>query len=37
MELVGDRATPSDMVALADESVPLEEAFATPITAGVAS
>jgi len=28
MELVGDRATPSDMLALADESVALGEAFA---------
>lgn len=37
MELVGERATPSDMLVLADESVPLEEAFATPINAGVAS
>jgi hypothetical protein len=37
MELVGDRATPSDMVTLADESVPLREAFATPINAGVGS
>jgi len=34
MELVGDRATPSDMLALADASVPLTEAFATPINAG---
>ena len=34
LELVGDRATPCDIVALADESVPLEEAFATPIAAG---
>jgi 3-phenylpropionate/trans-cinnamate dioxygenase ferredoxin reductase subunit len=37
MELVGDRATPRDMLALADESVPLREAFATSINAGVAS
>ena len=37
MELVGDRAIPSDMLALADESVALREAFATPINAGVAS
>jgi NTE family protein len=37
MELVGDHATPYDMLALADESVPLEEAFATPINAGVAT
>jgi hypothetical protein len=37
MELVGDRATPCDMVAVADESVPLNEAFATPIDTGVAS
>jgi len=34
MELVGDRATPRDMLALADESVPLGEAFAMPINAG---
>ena len=37
MELVGDRATPSDMIALADESVPVKEAFVTPINADVAS
>jgi NADPH-dependent 2,4-dienoyl-CoA reductase/sulfur reductase-like enzyme len=37
IELVGDRATPCDMLALADESVPLKEAFATPINAAVAS
>jgi NADPH-dependent 2,4-dienoyl-CoA reductase/sulfur reductase-like enzyme len=37
MELVGDRATPCDMLALADESVPLREAFATLIHAGAAS
>jgi NADPH-dependent 2,4-dienoyl-CoA reductase/sulfur reductase-like enzyme len=37
IELVGDRAIPSDVLALADESVPLREAFATPINAGVAS
>jgi 3-phenylpropionate/trans-cinnamate dioxygenase ferredoxin reductase subunit len=37
MEFVGDRAIPSDMLALADESVPLSEAFATPINAGVTS
>jgi NADPH-dependent 2,4-dienoyl-CoA reductase/sulfur reductase-like enzyme len=37
MELVGDRAAPCDMLALADESVPLGEAFAMPINAGVAS
>jgi NTE family protein len=37
IELVGDRATPSNMLALADESVPLKEAFATPINAAVAS
>ena len=37
MELVGDRATPRDMLALADESVPLREAFAASINAGVAS
>jgi hypothetical protein len=35
--LVGDRATPCDMLALADASAPLNEAFATPISAGVAS
>jgi NADPH-dependent 2,4-dienoyl-CoA reductase/sulfur reductase-like enzyme len=37
LELIGNRATPSDMDALADASVPLTEAFATPISAGVAS
>jgi NADPH-dependent 2,4-dienoyl-CoA reductase/sulfur reductase-like enzyme len=37
LELVGDHATPCDMLALADDSVPLEEAFARPINAGVAS
>jgi Reductase C-terminal len=37
MELVGDRAAPCDMLALADESAPLNEAFATPSHAGVAS
>ena len=36
LELVGDHATPCDMLALADESVPLEEAFAAPIKVGVA-
>ena len=34
LELVGDHATPCDMLGLADESVPLTEAFATPINAG---
>jgi len=37
MELVGARATPCDMLGLADESVPLTEAFATPINAGAVS
>jgi hypothetical protein len=37
IELIGDRARSSDMVTLADESVPLREAFATPTNAGVAS
>jgi NADPH-dependent 2,4-dienoyl-CoA reductase/sulfur reductase-like enzyme len=37
MELVGGRAAPSDMIALADESIPLSEGFATPAEAGVAS
>jgi thioredoxin-like negative regulator of GroEL len=37
IELVGDRATPRDMLGLADESVPLKEAFAAPINAGAVS
>jgi NADPH-dependent 2,4-dienoyl-CoA reductase/sulfur reductase-like enzyme len=37
VELVGDRAAPSDMLALADKSIRLREAFATPIDARVAS
>lgn len=37
MKLVGDRAAPSDIAALADESIPLSEGFATPVEAGVAS
>jgi NADPH-dependent 2,4-dienoyl-CoA reductase/sulfur reductase-like enzyme len=37
MELVGDRATPRDMLGLADESVPLKEAFTAPINAGAVS
>ena len=32
MELVGDRATPSDILALADESVALGEAFARVVS-----
>jgi len=37
LELVGDRATPRDMLGLADKSVPLKEAFAAPINAGAVS
>jgi NADPH-dependent 2,4-dienoyl-CoA reductase/sulfur reductase-like enzyme len=37
LELVAAHATPRDMLALADESVALEEAFLTPTIAGVAS
>jgi NAD(P)H-nitrite reductase large subunit len=37
LELVGNRATPCDMLALADESVPLREAFAMSVNAGMAS
>lgn len=34
LELVGDRATPGDLVALADGSISLDEAFATATVAG---
>jgi NAD/ferredoxin-dependent reductase-like protein len=34
LELVGDGATPCDLRALADASIPLEDAFATPSEAG---
>jgi NADPH-dependent 2,4-dienoyl-CoA reductase/sulfur reductase-like enzyme len=37
LELVGGHATPCDMLALADESVPLNEVFATPIDNGLAA
>jgi NTE family protein len=37
LELVGDHATPREMLALADESVSLDEAFAAPINALVQS
>jgi len=37
LELVGERATASDIEVLADDSVPLGEGFGTPFQAGVAS
>jgi 3-phenylpropionate/trans-cinnamate dioxygenase ferredoxin reductase subunit len=37
LELVGNRATPCDLLALADASVRLEDAFVTPVDAGVKS
>jgi hypothetical protein len=35
LELIGGRATPRDLLSLADGSVGLDEAFATPIAVGL--